>query len=306
RLCILDRSISEKTRIGGGYRQRPLETLTLTMAFGRVSEIQRWIDEGRVMCEEEGRIGPGLHVYRGDYWEALGDVPRRPLESVLCEDDRIERLLADLRWFQGARDWYAERGVPWRRGYLLYGPPGTGKSSLVRVIASELDLDIATLEIGRPGLGDDDLCEAMSKAPRRSLIAMEDIDALFVGRETGEKRVGVSFSGLLNAIDGVAAQEGRPVFMTTNHRERLDPALIRPGRADVHVELGPVGAEVAARLFARFFPERPDLAARFRLALDGCRVTPAALQGWLLEHLADPEHAAGAAGLVGGARLAAE
>jgi chaperone BCS1 len=92
--------------------------------------------------------------------------------------------------------------------------------------------------------------------------------------------------------------------MTTNHPGRLDPALIRPGRADVHVELGLVCADTAARLFARFFPGEPGLAAAFRENLAGLRFTPAEVQGWLLSHAADPVMAAAARGLAG-RRLAA-
>ena len=226
--------------------------------------------------------------------------------SVLCDDDRIDRLIGDVRRFLEAREWYTERGVPWRRGYLLYGPPGTGKTSAIRAIASEVGVDIAMLDIGRAGLTDDQLREAMMIAPRGALIAIEDVDAAFVEREKGEKALGVSFSGLLNAIDGVASQEGRALVMTTNHRERLDPALIRPGRADVHVELGPVGAATAARLFVRFFPEEPELAERFRTALGAARVTPAALQGWLLANVEDPDRAATAEGLAPALAIAAE
>ena len=64
---------------------------------------------------------------------------------------------------------------------------------------------------------------------------MEDVDAIFIERTGAHKGEGVSFSGLLNAIDGVAAQEGRIFFMTTNHIDKLDPALVRPGRCDVKV-----------------------------------------------------------------------
>ncbi len=143
-------------------------------------------------------------------------------------------------------------------------------------------MDIASLDIGRVTLTDDDLREAMMCAPKRSLIAIEDVDAVFTGREGGEKRPGVSFSGLLNAIDGVAAQEGRALVMTTNHKERLDPALIRPGRADVHTELGLVSAATARRLFERFFPGERDLAEAFERRLGDQQHSPAQIQGWLL------------------------
>ena len=301
-LCQLTREVSEKVRVG--YNQTPMETFTLRVLFGRPETVQTWIDRGTKLCEARQRIGPGIHVLRDSYWDRVGEMPRRCIETVLCDDDRVARLLADVRWFYGAADWYAQRGVPWRRGYLLFGPPGTGKTSVIRAIASELDLDIATLDLGRNGLSDDGLREAMLSAPTRTILAIEDIDAAF--RERTGMATGVSFSGLLNAIDGVASQEGRALFMTTNHPERLDPALIRPGRADLHIELGLVGPDAATRLFQRFFPDRSDLADRFRAAMAGQMIAPATLQGWLLAHTADPDTAAEADGLATQALLAAE
>lgn len=301
---LIDRNVSERTLIGQG--RNPLETITITLPFGNAGTVAAWVMEGARMANLQERIGPTVHVLRREYWEALCDVPRRGIDTILAEDDRIERLLADLRRFYAATRWYADRGVPWRRGYLLYGPPGTGKSSAIRALASELDRDIATLDIGRSDLSDDALTEAMACAPQDALLAIEDVDAVFSGRTAEDGHKGVSFSGLLNAIDGVAAQEGRALIMTTNHRDRLDPALIRPGRADLHVELGPVGAAAAARLFERFFPGESGLARRFQAALGPARLTPATLQGWLLANVDDPPRAASAAGLTGPASLAAE
>lgn len=165
-------------------------------------------------------------------------------------------------------------------------------------MASELSLDIATLDIGRATLTDDDLREAMMCAPPGSLIAIEDVDAVFTQRSTGEKRSGVSFSGLLNAIDGVAAQEGRALVLTTNHKDILDPALIRPGRADMHVELGLVNARTARRFFERFFPGNDALARAFEHQLGTRSFSPARLQCHLLEHSNDPKTAARGTGLI--------
>lgn len=292
-LCHLEREINEKAKIG--YNSRPMETIHVSILFGGVETLAGWIAEGADKAKAKDRIGPGLHILKGDYWESVGDVPRRSVDTVMVDDDRIQNVLADMRWFYGSQEWYADRGVPWRRGYLFHGPPGTGKSSLIRALASELGLDIASLDVGRTNLSDDDLREAMMCAPERCLIAIEDVDAMFTQRSSGEKRTGVSFSGLLNAIDGVAAQEGRALVMTTNHKEKLDPALIRPGRADVHMELGHVNAQTARRLFERFFPDEPVLAERFERALGAESHSPASIQGWLLANSADAETAAEAA-----------
>ena len=296
KFCRLERGINEKSKVGATHKQRPMEVLKVTVLFGQVETILGWIAEGRALSQTRDRIGPGLHILKGDWWDHVGDVPRRSIDTVLVDDDRIEKVLDDMRWFYGASGWYAERGVPWRRGYLFYGPPGTGKSSLVRALASDLSLEIASLDIGRATLTDDDLREAMTCAPKGSLIVIEDVDAIFTGREGGEKRSGVSFSGLLNAIDGVAAQEGRALVMTTNHKERLDPALIRPGRADVHIELGLVGAATARRQFERFFPGEVRLATLFEQQLGDQKHSPAQIQGWLLANSSDAQSAAQASG----------
>jgi mitochondrial chaperone BCS1 len=108
----------------------------------------------------------------------------------------------------------------------------------------------------------------------------------------------VTFSGFLNALDGVASGEERIVFMTTNHPERLDPALIRPGRVDLQVLIDDASPEQARRLFTRFYRyedgsegwenvskdelEELGLAVEEQIAKElanGRRVSMAALQG---------------------------
>ena len=81
---------------------------------------------------------------------------------------------------------------------------------------------------------------------------------VFVQRDKASKDGGgggISFSGLLNALDGAAASEGCVVLMTTNHKERLDEALIRPGRCDVHVKIQKASQLQAQRMFNRFFAQ---------------------------------------------------
>jgi len=107
-------------------------------------------------------------------------------------------------------------------------------------------------------MGDEDLFMALSDAPRDSIVLIEDVDCAFRNESEEEKRMGfsrsVTLSGLLNAIDGVAAQEGRLLFLTTNHKDRLTEALIRPGRVDGQYYIGRASKEGAGELFDQFFP----------------------------------------------------
>jgi mitochondrial chaperone BCS1 len=94
----------------------------------------------------------------------------------------------------------------------------------------------------------------------------------------------VTFSGLLNALDGVRSQEGRILMMTTNHKEKLDPALLRPGRADVHVKLNYASENQMKGLFKKFFPDSTaEDQARFANELPEFKINMAKLQGHFLK-----------------------
>ncbi len=68
----------------------------------------------------------------GPEWRTFGQpIKKRPLNSVVLDRGISENLLNDVREFIDSAQWYTERGVPYRRGYLLHGPPGSGKSSFM-------------------------------------------------------------------------------------------------------------------------------------------------------------------------------
>jgi chaperone BCS1 len=118
--------------------------------------------------------------------------------------------------------------------------------------------------------------------PRRSVILIEDVDAFFQQRSKADTGVKVSYSGFINALDGVAAHEGSVVFLTTNHPQLIDEAAIRSGRVDFRLELGLCDRDQLARMCAKFFPD-PAAAARFADAVPADRWSPAQVQERLLK-----------------------
>lgn len=211
---------------------------------------------------------------------------RRPLDSVVLDGMMRETLVKDVKLFLNSHDYYSQLGVPYRRGYLLHGPPGCGKSSLVMALAGELRLAICLLSLSNRSLDDESLNNLLNTAPMRSIVLLEDIDRAFAH----ESRV--TMSGVLNALDGVAAQEGRLVVMTTNHVERLDAALIRPGRADMKLEIGLLSQHQARQIFHKFYPNAShDLNARFAAALPDRSVSVAQIQSHLFLYRDSPEQA---------------
>ncbi len=218
----------------------------------------------------------------GDEWRLADSKPRRSLDSVVLDAGVANNLHDDIHGFFSRRQWYAQMGIPWRRGYLFYGPPGTGKTSVAYALAGELRLKLCVLSLTNPKLTDNVMADLLQRTPPRSLILIEDIDAFFVAREKQDARVLISFSGLLNAIDGAGAQEGRIVVLTTNHREKLDAALIRPGRIDVEIELGNATAAQVKGLLLRFFPAAAARADHLLAGYPPQALSPAQVQQILI------------------------
>ncbi|ETW86052.1 AAA+-type ATPase [Heterobasidion irregulare TC 32-1] len=235
----------------------PWETVTLTALSRDRGLFPTLLSEARdlAMKNQEGKLV--IHTAWGTEWRPFG-LPRRkrPLGSVVLQEGVGEKVEQDVKAFLQRREWYADRGIPYRRGYLLHGPPGSGKSSFIQALAGSLGYDICLLNLSERGLTDDKLNHLMSNAPERSFILIEDVDAAFNKRvQTSEDgyQSSVTFSGFLNALDGVASGEERVIFLTTNHIEKLDAALIRPGRVDLETLIDDANPRQAKTLFMRFY-----------------------------------------------------
>jgi len=233
----------------------------------------------------------GLYRFVG-YWHKERVLLKRSLDSVILPADKMKQVVADVRRFLApdTQAWYLKHCIPYKRAFLLHGPPGCGKSSLVRAVASHFDCSVCMASLADKELEDNDLRAAMSSLPKRSIVAFEDVDALFDHhRQQSQGTARVTFSGFLNALDGVSDPHGTIIFFTTNHISRLDPALIRPGRCDVQVEISHASDEQISRCFERFYPaaEEADCAAflgAVRSSKGGKRLSMARLQEHFVQH----------------------
>jgi len=234
-----------------------------------------------------------VYVNKYGEWNKFGVRSKRPWDSVILPVGVKESLLEDAKVFLSGNAWYRDRGIPYRRGYLLHGIPGSGKSSLVHALAGVLDLNICMVSLAQAELTDQLLMNLLNSAPPNVLLLMEDIDAAFVQRDIGEKSNNVTFAGLLNALDGVAAQEGRLLFMTTNKIQALDPALIRDGRVDMRIHLGPATQDQVGALYAHFYaiPRDSPLIKEFMSVVGSGSVTMAELQGHFMTFRTDAKAA---------------
>ena len=176
-------------------------------------------------------------------WKA-SDIGSEDIASLdgLGLSPEIEQVVQEIRlWFQ-SKDWYQRRRLPWRRGYMFHGVPGTGKTTLARELSIELDLPVHFMDLA--SMSNEDLRDAWNSATKDApcMVLVEDIDAVFEGRENVSPGGGMMASGgltfdcLLNCIDGIERSGGVLFVVTTNNVGKIDDALTREGRVDRMVE----------------------------------------------------------------------
>lgn len=298
----VERQREKQTIQRNGYRT-PFETVTLTTLGTDTAFFKNLLEEASQEAVAQSETGLVVYHAVGPQWLRFG-APRRKrdVKSVVLDGNIAQDIIADFQEFIDSSQWYSDRGVPYRRGYLFYGPPGTGKSSFISAIASHFGYSICMLSLSERTLDDDRLNHLLNTAPPNSVIILEDIDAAFGSRADPMENhpayqgmTRVTFSGLLNAIDGVGCAEERVIFMTTNYVERLDPALIRPGRVDRKQFFGNVTEGMAVKMFTRFYglPSSDPLCSEFiaRVMNLGQKLSPAELQGHFLLYKQDPKAA---------------
>lgn len=258
----------------------------------------------KLFTNSKGSDG-GYYSRRRLWSEVVFDHPAT-FRTLAMDPDKKQEIIDDLINFSESKDYYKSVGKAWKRGYLLYGPPGTGKSTMIAAMANLLEYDVYDLEL--TAVKDNtELRKLLIDTAEKSIIVIEDIDCSLEltgqrekkkEQEDGDKKKDeekdalkeklkkmeekktseVTLSGLLNFIDGLWSACGgeRIIVFTTNYVEKLDPALIRRGRMDKHLELSYCGYEAFKVLAKNYLNiDYDDSFVEIRRLLEETNMSPA-------------------------------
>ncbi|KAJ7519290.1 hypothetical protein O6H91_20G032300 [Diphasiastrum complanatum] len=243
-------------------------------------------------------------LYTSDFSRSIPFHHPATFDTLALDPVQKQEIVDDLREFMEGEEFYKRAGRTWKRGYLLYGPPGTGKSSMIAAISNFTGYDVYDLELTAVS-NNNDLRQLLMITTNKSIIVIEDIDCSLdlsdranksVSQSTNSKEdIGkkeletshVTLSGLLNFTDGLWSCCGseRIFIFTTNHIGKLDPALLRAGRMDMHILLSYCTFS-AFKLLAKNYLEvlEHDLFAEVEREMEGANFTPAAVSEILIQH----------------------
>lgn len=228
------------------------------------SFIKKYITNVDAEISASGKKCIGIvNPYEGRIYE-LDNPIRRDFNNVFIPDTIVNEICESLDKFRNSKDWYDEHSIPCHFGIMLYGAAGMGKSSIAQAIATYMHSNLFVLS--------GDCVMALPKAIRMinqtttrhrneyNIILIEDVDCgiaadnisnrlskmMSTHKPSDDDMLADNHMGLasvLNVLDGIGAPNNVIFIFTTNHIEKLDPALIRPGRIDLSLEIKPVCLE---------------------------------------------------------------
>lgn len=250
--------------------------------FQKKKLIQDIIDEGTSLYHAEKYDGTKIHIQQHDYWENLL-VKKQIATPVLSQENDYDDLVLDMQNFLESEEKYLKKGINYKRGYLFYGPPGNGKTTAIVALAQNMKKHLCIVNFGDETISEKNLLMAIGQLPQNSIVCFEDIDAvnsrkttttqplpdkmvrnddgkliLHESANTDNRPTVISLSTILNILDGVFTPNGLIFIMTTNFKEILDKALIRPGRIDVTYEFTDTNEYQLSVLSERFGKKTED------------------------------------------------
>lgn len=194
--------------------------------------------------------------YRRSKWECVSLNARETIDRLILPEKTLLTLKDAVYRWRDQKEWYEKFRRPRKLTVLLYGEPGTGKTSIAKAIAGELHLQICRISLAEHT--DVSLRDAIDSAPDECVFSLDDIDGVDAthDREVTQSSTRVStlrISSILDILQGVGDLDGKIFVLTTNHVDQLDPAVIRPGRIDLKLQINPLNDSEIRTFISRHY-----------------------------------------------------
>jgi chaperone BCS1 len=215
-------------------------------------------------------------------WDDSYRTTKRKGTSIYLPDDNLKKITDDIQSFYDNEAEYKRLEIPYTRTYMFHGLPGTGKTSTIYTIASMLNKNIAIIDFSDNDTTDASIRRALYKLPKDTFLCLEDIDSLFTDRKSDKPTI--TFSGMLNTLDGVVKNTGLVIFMTTNLLTKLDDVAMKR-RVDFYLKFGLMKQSQVFAMVKHFYPKQDPEKLFAKIDKHKLALTPCILQKFFVRHL---------------------
>lgn len=228
-----------------------------------------------------------LWTYNDCFWEDIKQINTRDINTVILDDEFKNKIMNSIDKYDNPN--YKNKlkllGINNKLNIIFEGLPGTGKSSMVRAIATKLNKDIATIDFNQPELNDNKFIKAFIKIPDECICVFEDFETLFLENEKSRNNK-ISFSCILNFLDGMYAKSDLLTIITTNHLNRIDNAIKRPMRIDNIFNFTYCTKFQTKKMFDTIYPNSDNFKKLYNI-IKNKKYTTSMLQKWFITYLDD-------------------
>jgi chaperone BCS1 len=219
------------------------------------------------------------YIWDGDNWKYNKTFNRRRLDTIYFhKKNYVSQELDKFLNNETTRKFYEKLDIPYKKIFLFYGIPGTGKSSFIRALASEYKYKLCIVK-NIKNMDDSGLEDMINSIRQKSFLVFEDIDSMFIKREAQTRGNFITFSGILNILDGISTYSKLVVFITTNFINQIDSAIKR--RVDVAVEFTYLRKAEILEMIKQFFPDN-DIGEQIYEQLKFKNITANALEKFFI------------------------
>lgn len=218
------------------------------------------------------------------YYKSLST---RSRETVFINKDINDRLFTHINRFLSNKNKYQSRDLLYKTGILLYGEPGTGKSTISRMICTEYHLDMIIIDMSNfCKMNIDYITNSINADGEMYILVLEDIDRVMDNIETDKYE---AVNKLLQFLDSSSSPTNVIFIATTNHLDRLDPAITRDGRFDLVLNVGSINKEPAIDMIKSFDVNESDAEELWNKNNVNGTINPAKLQNIILQFQGEKE-----------------